>query len=137
MTTPVNMGEQMSKEIDAQIAEMVMGWTWCPGEGQSGCDDSWMLYNSDGEGIDEYPAGWSPSTDIAAAFEVVDKIVGDQYRYVFRLEQLTGRMAPGRWWAYFDKDAEQFAGHGETAPLAICKAALAALSSVAVEAGEK
>jgi hypothetical protein len=108
----------VSREIDALVAEKVMGYgahtkpcrARKSGLGCACCDK-----------IDYY------STDIAAAFQVVEKMMGDQYDYIFRLDQLCGRQAPGRWWAYFDKGLDRFSGYGQDAPMAICLAALAAL----------
>lgn len=133
----------MSREIDALIAEKLMGYCVWPrviDGGESPVGSCGTVGNRGGWADCNCPCGkrrWFGmdddahySTDIASAWEVVDKIVGDQYEYKFELERLTGRVAPGRWFAYFYKGLDRFSGHGEDAPMAIC---LAALKSVGVE----
>lgn len=120
------------REIDALVAERVMGWTnmWRAESGQ--------VFGSDPEADCRHECkAHSPenySTDIAAAWQVVEKIVGDQYSWKFELKFISGRPAPGRIWATFTrwKDGEQFEGWSNEAPKAICLAALKSLG-----AGEK
>lgn len=97
------------REIDRQVAEKVMGWVWQGG-------------NPIGNGYDgRWP--WPPpfSTDIAAAVEVAERVA----KLAWHLSKIPGRyrcqivLA-----ASIDKCFEVEAN---TAPLAICKAALAAL----------
>lgn len=138
----------MGRELDVEIGVNVFGWVWrrydpsqgkgcwlegpqgSATEGRSGCqhwDGRKPTYN---DCLPHY------STDIAAAWEVVEKVCGDQYDYVFRLERLTGRRAPGRYWAHFNHQSGRNSGaYAEEAPEAICKAALKALG-VEVPQGE-
>lgn len=63
----------MSREIDAEVAEKVMGMTRCC----VGCDGSGRCYMIDTDGSVWLHGGmvfWSPSTDIAAAWQVVEKM---------------------------------------------------------------
>lgn len=66
-----------------------------------------------------YSAGsWSPSTNIAHAWEVVEKL--PEY---LELEQLATGGDEREWRAHFSSHT----GRGATAPLAICRAALKAV----------
>lgn len=122
-------------ELDALIAEHVMGWKVERGEMRLDFLDKpspWMTFHTP-EGI-KNPIPFS--TDIAAAWKVVTKLT-TEYRARFELEcsQFEGKSCVE---AYFkdvsvstdDPCGEEDCygeGYGETAPLAICRAALAAL----------
>jgi hypothetical protein len=111
------------REMDALVAEKVMGFVVMrhrdvDGQHIEHGPDEWMR-GPDGEApryaymvpVDHY------STDIAAAWEVVEKLKPDDW--AFRVEVLDD----GDWWASFSATAESWAG---TVPLAICRAALKA-----------
>jgi len=89
-------------ELDLLIAEKIMGWS--------------------GEGLKAAEVGvlWSPSTRIADAWEVVEKL---------ELSIAPYEIGPMKWMAsktsyFIDSETES----GETAPLAICRAALTAVT---------
>jgi hypothetical protein len=143
MTTPVNMGKQMSREIDALVAEKIFGGKH---EYNEGYGEFWsappahvVRYEFD-EQQKEPPTApdgsgkhvrydYLPnySTNITEAFRIIKKF-GNWSIYLSRVDD--------KWEANFEEqeDGYSFARTAETAPMAIC---LAALSSVAVEAGEK
>jgi hypothetical protein len=101
------------RELDAEVAEKVMGrpvGEWLEG-----------IYYQDGR------RGRIPrfSTDIAAAWQVVEKLAADtpawpHHGYFVSIHNSTGL---GRWEARIGATA---IAHAHTAPLAICLAALAA-----------
>ena len=107
------------REMDALIAELVMGWRvehepyqFLDGEAGTGYDD---------------PGDFQPSTDIAAAWEVVERLnLLDLYALKRSNEYDSqtagyevGEPSCGDGGRYWDRLAE-----AETAPLAICRAAL-------------
>jgi len=113
------MSEQAGRELDAKVARFVMGWTkatlsddvagpeayWCAG-GKAMC-----LVDS-----------FTPSTSIAAAWEVVVRLAE---RGIFlRIEPGKDLCAVRTWDGVIYEDAN-------TAPLAICLAALKAISNEA------
>lgn len=107
------MSDQMpaGPELDAIIAEKVMGWKRVPGT-ESG---AWMdPCTNDGR-----MGSWSPSTDIAAAWEVVEKL---------KLSLIPTNKG---WIVSQHHLFEGPFGEDETAPLAICRAALAAIAWLA------
>jgi hypothetical protein len=65
------------------------------------------------------------STEIDAAWEVVEKLK-DRWGIVNIEYSHSAPIARERWTAYFDIDFDGFMGFGDTAPLAICRAALLA-----------
>ena len=98
---------QPGRELDALIAEKVMGQNT---RGLSGCG-SWGC----GCSSDPYPHLPKYSEDIAAAWRVVEKLDGTY-------EPVIERHGPG-WTAWFDSNQ----AWADTAPLAICLAALKAV----------
>ena len=108
-----------SSELDLLIAEKVMGLTVMPGseEGKTVGDYIGPLYfsNNRWKPLDHY------STDISAAWEVVEKMKED---YMVRLQ--TNIL--GDWECYFTAPMESetihYAGISKSAPHAICLAAL-------------
>lgn len=117
------------RELSALVATDVMGWTgWYVVNGdalvkrvRTGIPSA-LDYWADSLGK-RYPCGWSPSTDIAAAWEVVERMRHDGWTW-FGLE--VG--VDGEWEAAFDKRecSALLAEWNESAPRAICLAALAA-----------
>lgn len=120
---------EAGRELDAAIAERVMGWTNCRVR---------VMY--DARGLPSYGGGTPPeggkkrpypaySTDIAAAWSVVERFVRDTR---FHLDSLgfdgeEWRCAIGHDNDEGDADGWSFA-EANTAPLAICLAALKALA---------
>lgn len=128
------------RELDALVAEKVMGWTkLLTPEGEQ-IFDYWRspepyMRNCTSDDIPQY------STDIAAAWQVIDKLTaGDetdedpiQLTRGHRLRRLysSADWHSGRnsgWWALFVTDGTPgYGAYGDTAPHAICLAALAAV----------
>lgn len=115
-----------NREITDLIAKRIMHWHLDEVHG------SYMAAENEYTRNDFYD--WLPAEDIRAAWEVVDKVCGYQYDYIFRLERLTGRAAPGRWRAQFEYGIGKYSGKCEgyalDAPMAICIAALRTLGIV-------
>ena len=125
-------------DLDALVAEKVMGWTlgdphWIHGYMMHGMVEvrTWLGSETEDGAKSE---GWSPSTNIAAAWEVVEKL--SQSGVDFYLE----RDPYGRThWARFNdttqgtynkegcEDKRLGDADAPTAPLAICRAALKAI----------
>lgn len=97
------------RELDALVAEKVMGWSSAKIESADFYTDEAGATRHD---IPSY------SADFNAAGEVVDK-VNREFR-------LSNKRNEGGWWAYFN-DESYFASKGDTAPHAICLAALKAV----------
>ena len=116
---------EAGRELDALVAEKVMGWRikgkdWVDEHGryQGAVETYWVI-------ADGGPSkGWHPSTDIAAAWLVVEKL---GWQYVFRLGN-----RDDKWWCVLsvepDWQLSDNCAEAPTAPLAICRAALAAQS---------
>lgn len=85
-------------ELDRLVAERVMGWGPCTG-------------------VDLEQ--WHPSTDIAHAWEVVERVRGGIGFSIQRCEMLG--------WLCWFRSASDNVARADTAPLAICRAALLAL----------
>ena len=71
------------KEIDRQIAEKVMGWEWVEfRERYPHADrDYWCIVGDIARTYVRSAKNWTPSTNIAHAFEVVDKMDEDGFDY--------------------------------------------------------
>lgn len=123
------------RELDAMVAERVMGWRLSNYEAEAAAasdadyadaaiNDGWEW---EGRATRREAWQWRPSTDIADAWEVVEKMAADQpewphHGHYVCLHNSTGL---GKWECRVGSFAE---AHADTAPLAICRAALAALS---------
>lgn len=130
-------------ELDALVAEKVMGWA-SPAEGgwlgNEKIRPHQMAWRSrEGVTLHSYKETWHPSTDIAAAWDVVEKA---------GITALI-KMEDGRWMARFDEaarnesyyerptydpekevaDYDREYAFGQTPCLAICLAALKAISA--------
>jgi hypothetical protein len=99
--------------LDALVAEKVMGWRW---------EDCFRAYT----GVltvrhEEYGGPPFYSTDIAAAWDVVEKMRERRADFYIRFVST--------WTVEFDSVAGDYNGYtdGDTAPLAICLAALKAV----------
>lgn len=116
------------RELDALIAMKVMGFIPVGDHWERGPTWNRVLYKMD---------SWSPSRDIAAAWEVIEKVncLG-KYTSDFLLQRERRGVGPNSrvWFAWFRKDNcdqdIEFSAECETAPHAIC---LAALKAVGVE----
>lgn len=129
MNTP---DESTDAGIDILVAEKVMGWRpkefnpinlWLDSSGiLTGWSDSeWPSeeHNSDAFHLFGGNGTWSPSTDIKAAFQVVEKIITGTVWECYLTHQFDG------WDCLFAApDKADAYGVGESAPLAICLAAL-------------
>ena len=116
---------QAGREMDALIAEKVMGWAVFYGEykGYELLDDEVAQGYPPEEEADGVPFEIPYySTDIAAAWEVVERIT--EKRWKFKLRRLPGK----DYMAYFQNllrfPIECESAPSGTAPLAICRAAL-------------
>jgi hypothetical protein len=109
-------------EIDALVATKIMGWKLQP---KSAWGTEW--WNGDEKERSIY--SFCPSTDIAAAWEVVDKFTADGT--FARIERGTtgglGCPVTPHWEVGLSKDGYCYWAKASTAPLAICLAALKAL----------
>jgi hypothetical protein len=125
------MSDQMEAgpELDVLIAEKVMGWKLSPKktDGVREFGSAWLDENGAVTRFQEDrrpPYDWdmkpfSPSTDIDAAWEVVEKL------------KLSLVPTNKGWIVSQHHLFEGPFGEGETAPLAICRAALAAIAWLA------
>lgn len=108
---------EASRELDAEIAEKVMGWPHDEAENCLYClMGSIAACNEVTRDLPDY------STDIAAAWQVVDKLKATQG---FALSYRGIENTPVSWGADFCNSGEVLAA---TAPLAICLAALKAIT---------
>jgi hypothetical protein len=133
--TPEGGSMNPGRELDALVAEKVMGLTQCAGgmHGDSFPNSYCYAHPDTPEmGSEVYPY----STDIVAAWEVVEKMWAEHIprtRYgVYRLQ--LNRLDTGRYVCEFACDPEgdfstHSRGEADTAPLAICLAALKAVGA--------
>ena len=112
--------------LDRWVAEAVMGWhlkdehSW-----------SWLDENDEYQYSREYDydgeLGFDPSTDILAAWEIVDKLTDETQRF----ELITGHQDIA--WIVGEKSGPKLGLHiccvGDTMPHAICRAALKLVSN--------
>ena len=129
----------MNDEQIEALAVKVMGWKRCQnGWGlfhlpEKYCDGpSGKCYkNPDNWTTPEYEP-WKPHENIAAAWQVVEKIVGsnDGEGPGCEIRVLKGRPAPGRVWAKFVRmPGGPFEAYAPSAPEAICLAAIKAVEA--------
>jgi hypothetical protein len=107
------------RELDALVAEKVMGWTSVRTGKKYDASDFDDLYGQPPGGADwRYPVP-RYSEDIAAAWGVVQKI-----------GLFVGPFVAGEWWASLSIDdyLNSRCSKGATGPLAICRAALSAMA---------
>lgn len=104
------MTENEERELDEQVAMLVMGW---PDNGL-------------GRWINEGESRFEPSTDIRCAWMVVGRL------YEKRMSVTMRSCESGRWYCRFDENRGvglSFSANEPTAPLAICKAALLSVTA--------
>ena len=99
-------------ELDALVAEKVMGWR------RVDSHDDPTLYIWRTLRGDVSPHYWKPSTDMTAAWQVVERIELLKYRTLEYIPR------DGGWWID-DNHNHAVQVCAPTAPLAICRAALA------------
>jgi Phage ABA sandwich domain len=119
------------REINHLIATKVMGWELLKVKNHYGdevgiwIDPKINKFKAFLEGVKEDE--FSPTTNIADAWQVVEKF---DFNYLYRSKDF----ADGKWECKLSrKDERVYYAVAETAPLAIC---LAALKAVALEVGE-
>ena len=125
---------QAGPDLDALVAEKVMGWTevvsdglycWRDIEADEGTGKFARQENVAGYPVEDIEA-WSASTDIAAAWQAIIKIK-ESHQVCFALEdyQFDGK----HWQALFKGkfDEKLYYAFADTAYLAICRAALKAV----------
>lgn len=109
------------RELDALVAEKVMGWKL------SNATDGTEYWDNGKFCGGIWPKEWNPSTNIADAWNVVEKMKSKDY--LFSLKNIvkgTFTFSLTDWGG----NCSTYAAEAETAPLAIC---LAALKAVGVE----
>lgn len=129
---------QAGRELDAMVAEKVMGWKrmrWCDWKQDERTSLTYSWHDVDGkmvklaENSDDYedprPA-WSPSTSIADAWEVVEKLSGRE-KLPMRVQIDNGYDKPWVVTISSWKTGQEWHGESESLPLAICRAALKAV----------
>lgn len=103
-------------ELDRLVAEKVMGWRLSSIEQPAGLYNLVYVYR---DAWDALRKGWSPSTNIAHAMEVVTELEKSG------LELGLCRFIDSYWEANFSiAERDGVSAKGETAQLAICRAAL-------------
>ncbi len=101
------------RELDALVAEKVMGWSFCDGHGG--------YWSKGGLSMGSVHA-WSPSTDIGAAWQVVEKLERDG----ILIWKLGREDHMPNWFVSMGRNHKPGVNAEEaTAPIAICRAALA------------
>lgn len=108
-------GEMIMKagrELDALIAEKVMGWK--KGELNWTIDESWI----DSKGSYKWVGKFSPSTNISDAYQVVEKLLKDKLVFIDLL------ICSYSCKATISTPDGNYEAEAETAPLAICIASL-------------
>ena len=106
-------------DIDAQVAENVMGWR----VSKSG----WYKRADNGIHVSQYQGEWHPTADIKQAWMVVDKMTMDGWD--FRIDSNGLAQAKSKWHAVFEMVSDELQFHyafTETETMAICLAALKA-----------
>jgi|SRR3990167_6605526 len=130
--TPDEM--EAGRELDALVAEKVMGWHLVTDYDYTPPEDQW--HNAAGFAavaagnklIDgKTLRGWSPSTDIAAAWDLFVKLAAPPHRFYLSYDAEDGELPAS--WDVFEGSDWFLVASADTAPLAICRAALKALSS--------
>ena len=106
---------EAGREMNELIAEKIMGWIkYNPNISTEYNFDGWFIKCPDGLGLCVESDDWSPSTDMTAAWQVVEKM--DMPFYLERKDD---------WFAMFGDELD-YSANADTAPLAICRAALLA-----------
>lgn len=121
------------RELDAQIAVEVMGWKpWRSPAAKTADPDCWLTGNT--ESPTHAMWGWKPSVDMSDAWRAVEKLIADWSGRLRVTVETSGKGATC--------DIVALTGHGrqgradsDSAPLAICLAAIRASGSEASTEG--
>ena len=113
------------RELDALVAEKVMGWTRGTISTYGGLMPAWIDATGRAHPPNATSGGWLPSVDIRAAWEVVEKMQADgwMWQVEYDYEELMAGFYRGR---DAEGDLDSHFVVSTTAPLAICLAALEA-----------
>jgi hypothetical protein len=114
------MSMEPGRELDALVAEKVMGWIKYIQLDVSWWSDSDYLND---DGIDLMVCDFKPSTNLQQAFEVVEKM-RERGWYEIRISILQDVVAISMWQ---DDNTCRIEAEAETIPLAICRASLLAI----------
>lgn len=130
------------EELDKLICEKLDGWRWvknsknangwaCNGLCGENCskEEEFKKWNQDNKKFNGWVSPSTPhfSTDIAAAWEVVEKVRELGFDAIVVMHQ--DRIPYCQFVKPIDEDnIEEYLGTAETAPLAICRAALKAVT---------
>jgi hypothetical protein len=119
-------------EISREIAEKVMGWH----EGDYTNRPAWMntlpTKEKPASGFAQYVEDWTPATDIAQAFQVVEKMEQDKFYIEIRYEREEGWGWEVEFWKMISDGKVSQLGNQtcetfKELPRTICLAALAAV----------
>ena len=121
------------RELDALVAEKVMGWqdarAFFPWPESGVMLDNYAMMPPHGGAIRDIAHVPCYSTDIAAAWEVVEKLWDEDFHVQF---QLVHQVTAGKWRVEFPTRKvphhNYVFAHADTASLAICRAALKAVA---------
>lgn len=119
----------MSKDIDRQIAEKVMGWNYEQGSPYRGERAMWCTPMTDEKrcGLGQkFVDGWKPSTNIAHAFEVVERMK-DKWTFAICNNNVKHDYCAEFWNDLHPMDKGEFMQFADTPAMAICLAALEAV----------
>jgi len=114
-------------DIDREVAEKVMGWVTTITNHRAGLHmrRSEGVYNDDSGKFVCYKLSFTPSTNIAQAFEVVEKMQKGGWKF-FSIE-VDDLYNGGMWKAVFYTPPNPFIEYADTPATAICLAALKAI----------
>lgn len=117
---------EAGREMDALVAEKVMGWI----EKKYPMGRALYWTDSDGHSQRACIEAWNPSTNISAAWEVIEKIEGGQREMLCNLIHKGFGFTSLIWEAELREcrgNHKYYIADATTAPLAICRAALLAV----------
>jgi hypothetical protein len=112
------------REVDALVAEKVMDWAIVQQKYLDGTPAGPLIFDSDGQLRGGPGEGWSPSTNIPQAWEVVEKLPAPVNVYRHADGSYTVRVGS---WSPTAGRPDPPTATAPTAPLAICRAALRAM----------
>ncbi len=120
MTTIPSPTHPAGRELDALVAERVMGWK----RPTKKRDVTWYRADGSGCGAENIP---HYSTDISVAWQVVEKMCANNYS--FDAGSWENMDDGNNWYACFEHSTEVYrpSTPAPTMPLAICRASLAAM----------